>query len=154
MQGKSRNIKFTNQLYLSVKAAFKYSLFLIFVFAFSLQQFSAFAYTQLAENTKQENGSRLHSQQIFSNPQISYHLPIQPNPLEWEMEFLEEEDDYNNRKTSADDCRNHFSKTHSSDELEYTTGLKSRYLQLTSSVSNRPSIPFFILYHSWKSHLS
>lgn len=153
MQGKSRNIKFTNQLYLSVKAAFKYSLFLIFVFAFSLQQFSAFAFTQLAENTTKETSSNLHSQHLLSNSQLSYHLPFQPNPLEWEMEFLEEEDD-NNRKITADDYRTSFIKKHSSDELDYTTGLNSRYLQLTSSVSKRASIPFFILYHSWKNYLS
>ncbi|QNA43050.1 hypothetical protein [Lacibacter sediminis] len=139
---------------MSVKAAFKYCLFLLFVFAFSLQQFSAFAYTQLAANTTKENGSHLHSQRIFSNAQLSYHLPFQPNPLEWEMEFVEEDDEHNNRKISVDDYRTQFSKTHSSDELAYATGLKSRYLQLTSSVSKRPSIPFFILYHSWKSHLS
>lgn len=154
MQGKSTNIKFTNQLYLSLQAAFKYGLFLLFVFAFSLQQFSAFAYTQLAENTKKDNGSGLHSRHIFSKAQLSYHLPFVPNPLEWEMEFVEEDDENNNRKISADDCRTSFIKKHSSVELDYTTCLTSRYLQLTSSVSNRPSIPFFILYHSWKSYLS
>ncbi len=154
MQGKSTNIKFTNQLYGSIKAAFKFCLVLLFAFAFSLQQFSAFAYTHLAENSKKESSSHLHSQHIFSNSQLSYHLPFQPNPLEWEMEFVEEDDENNNRKTSADDYRTSFIKKHSSDELDYTTGLNSRYLQLTSSVSKRPSIPFFILYHSWKNYLS
>jgi hypothetical protein len=154
MQGKSTNIKFTNQHYLSVKAAFKYCLILLFAFAFSLQQFSAFAYSQLAESSKKETSSHLHSQQLFNSSQFSYHLPFQPNPLEWEMEFVEEDDDNNNKKISIDVHKNHFVETHSSGEFEYTTCLKSRYLQLTSSVNNRATIPFFILHHSWKNYLS
>lgn len=153
MQGKNTNIKFTNQLYVSIKAAFKFCLVLLFAFAFSLQQFSAFAYTQLAENTKKETGTNLHSQHLLSNSQLSYHLPFQPNPLEWEMEFVEDDDD-NIRKFNIEDCKVHFTEKYSSVEFVFTTNLKSRYLQLTSSVSKRPSIPFFILYHSWKSYLA
>jgi hypothetical protein len=153
MQGKSKNIKSSNHLYSSVKAAFKFCLVLLFAFAFSLQQFSAFAYTQLAESTKKETGYNLHSQHLFNSTPLSYHLPFQPNPLEWEMEFVEEDDD-NHRKINIDDCRDHFLETHLSGEFEYTTCLKSRYLQLSSSVNNRATVPFFILYHSWKSYLS
>lgn len=154
MQGKSTNIKFTNQLFLSVKAVFKYCLLLLFTFAFSLQQFSAFAYPQLAESAKKESSSRLHSQHLFNSSQFAYHSPFAPNPLEWEMEFVEEEDDSNNRKINIDDDRHQIVEQHSSDELAFTTCLKSRYLQLASSVSKRSTVPFFVLYHSWKSYLS
>ena len=154
MQGKSTNIKFTNHLYLSLKPAFKYCLFVLFAFAFSLQQFSASAYMKLAESTRKDSGSTLQVQHSSYDSQPSYDLPLAPNPLAWEIECLEEEEENNNKKISLDDCRNHLSKTHSSDEIEYTSSLKSRYFQLTCAVSKRPSIPFFLLYQSWKSYLS
>jgi hypothetical protein len=154
MQEKSRNIKITNQFCSSVKAVLNYCLVLLFALAFSVQQFSAFAYTQLAESAKNESKTQLPSQHLLNNIQFAYHLPIAPNPLEWEMEFVEEDDEYNSRKISADDCGNLFKKTYSSDEAEYATSLNSRYLQLISFAGKRPSIPFFILYHSWKSFLS
>ena len=39
-------------------------------------------------------------------------------------------------------------------ELLYHSLLRSRYAQHLSSAKKHPVIPFFVLYHSWKNHLS
>lgn len=154
MLKKSTNIKFTNQVCQSIKAVFNYCLVLLFTLAFSVQQFSAFAFTQLAESAKKESSAHLYSQHLYNSTQFAYHLPFAPNPLVWEMEFVEEDDDEQHKKISVDCSKHCIVEKHSPGELIYTTYLKSRYLQLASSFSNRPSIPFFVLYHSWKSYLS
>ncbi len=132
---------------------FSYCLLLLFAFAFSLQQFSAFAYTQLVQNSK-ENASVLRPQQLIHHSPLSYHLPIAPNTLACEMEILEEDENDNNRRTGIDDQRNGVAAGHCSDENDFTIALKSRYLQLASSANQRTSIPLFILHHSWKNYLS
>lgn len=144
--------KVTNQLYSSVKTGLSYSLLLLFAFAFSLQQFSAFAYTQLAQNSK-ENASVIHPHQLVHHSPLSYHLPVAPNTLAYEMELMEEDDD-TNRKTAIDDQRNDVAAGHLSDETDITIVLKSRYLQLASSANQRSTIPLFILHHSWKIYLA
>ena len=154
MSGNSKHIKSPNQIYLSITAGIKYCLVLLFAFAFSLQQFSAFAYTQLAENSIKENGSHFYSQNIYSGNGLSYHLPFVPNPLEWEMEIIEEDDEHGHRKLSADYCSTHFGRTFSSNESLYNSSLNCRYLQRSFAADSRWTIPFFVLYHSWKSYLS
>ena len=153
MQRKSTYIKATHKLYSSLKVVFNYCLLLLFTFAFSLQQFSAFAYTQLAENSNNENSPVLHSQHLFNSTQLSYHLPFDANILPYEMEVFEEEDD-NERKNSSDVCGDYFVSRHSSTECDPTNFLKSRYLQLASSANKRSSVPLFILHHSWKGYLA
>lgn len=152
MQRKSTHIKVTQQLYSAVKTVFNYCMLLLFTFAFSLQQFSAFAYTQLAESSTKENNPVLHAQRLFNNTQLSYHLPISSN-LQYEMEVVEEEND-NERKNSNDDGRTYFLSNHASTETDHTNFLKSRYLQLASSANRRSAVPLFILHHSWKSYLA
>jgi hypothetical protein len=39
------------------------------------------------------------------------------------------------------------------EEFAYTTFLKSRYLRLASTLQRQCEIPYFVLYHSWKSYL-
>ena len=147
----STNIKSTNQSYSSLKAGLKYCLVILFAFAFSLQQFSAFAYTQLAESSTKENSTAVQAQRIFNNTQLSYHLPIS-SKLQYEMEVVEEEND-NDRKNNNDDGGTYFLNSHSSTETYHTNFLKSRYLQLASSANRRSSVPLFILHHSWKCYL-
>jgi hypothetical protein len=80
-----------------------------------------------------------------------------PLPQKGALLFLEEgltaEDDEERRNTGSD-----FFKTISGNlanhEVGYNNYLKHRFLHLNSLVKNRPAIPFFILYHSWKSDLA
>lgn len=153
MQRKSTYIKATHPVYSSLKVVFNYCLLLLFTFAFSLQQFSAFAYTQLAENSAKENIPAFHSQQLYNSSQLSYHLPFASNLSQYEMEVVEKEDE-NERKNSSDDCGDYFLSRHSSTECDHTNFLKSRYLQLASSANKSSSVPLFILHHSWKSYLA
>jgi hypothetical protein len=153
MQRKSTYIKATQQIYSTAKLVFNYCLLLLFTFAFSLQQFSAFAYTQLAESSTKENSPVLHAQHLFSSSQLSYHLPFASNLLQYEMEVVEEEDDHE-RKNSNDDGAGYFLSTYASTQCNHTNFLKSRYLHLASSANKRSAIPLFILHHSWKSYLA
>lgn len=130
------------------KAVFHYSFVVLFALLFSWVQFSAFANIQ-----RSNNGSGyavLHATSTANSVQLTAGLPFESLPLGQEMELLEEDETKNNLDEYWDQVAG---KYHSGD-LFYTTTLRSRFLQLNSSLHNRPSIPFFVLYHSWKSYLA
>ena len=130
------------------KAVFNYSFVVVFALLFSWVQFSAFANIQ-----RSNNGSGyavLHATSTANSVQLTAGLPFESLPLGQEMELLEEDETKNNLDEYWDQVAG---KYHSGD-LFYTTTLRSRFLQLNSSLHNRPSIPFFVLYHSWKSYLA
>jgi hypothetical protein len=130
------------------KAVFNYSFVVLFALLFSWVQFSAFANIQ-----RSNNGSGyavLHATSTANSVQLTAGLPFESLPLGQEMELLEEDETKNNLDEYWDQVAG---KYHSGD-LFYTTTLRSRFLQLNSSLHNRPSIPFFVLYHSWKSYLA
>nr|WP_294905270.1 hypothetical protein [uncultured Lacibacter sp.] len=82
---------------------------------------------------------------------------MEPDPLEWEMEFTEEDDDGDNssRKLNSNSTHKYYLADDSAfNELLYTSCLQSRFSQFASTVDNRSTIPFFVLHHSWKSYLS
>ena len=151
---KSKDIKYNHQHFASVKAACRYCLILLFAFAFSLQQFTAYAYVRDAVNITSTHTAKPHSWHLFTSSHISFHQILAPDPLEWEMEFAEEEED-NSRKASNSTAHKYYLIENSSfNDLFYISGLRSRFLQFASTVDNRSTIPFFILHHSWKTHLS
>jgi hypothetical protein len=120
----------------------------LFALLFSWVQFSAFANIQ-----RSNNGSGyavLHATSTANSVQLTAGFPFESLPLGQEMELLEEDETKNNLDEYWDQVAG---KYHSGD-LFYTTTLRSRFLQLNSSLHNRPSIPFFVLYHSWKSYLA
>lgn len=67
-----------------------------------------------------------------------------------EMEADEEDDRQNNEPELY--CTS--GQKYPADQLGYNYLLKTRYLQLASSVQQQPLIPFFILHHSWKNHIA
>lgn len=148
MQRKNYSIG-TNLSKVINKAVFNYSFVVVFALLISWLQLSAFA------NIQHSNSSRVgyavvHASATANSIQLTAGLPFESLPLGQEMELLEEDETKNNLDEYWDQVAG---KYHSGD-LFYTTTLRSRFLQLNSSLYNRPSIPFFVLYHSWKSYLA
>ncbi|NCU05183.1 MAG: hypothetical protein GXC73_14485 [Chitinophagaceae bacterium] len=138
----------------ALKAGIKHCFILLFAFAFSLQQFSVFACKADAASITSNHHSKPSSWHLFTSSHISFHQFLAPDPLEWEMEFTEE-DDGSSRKPSNSTAHKYYLVDNSSfNDLFYISGLQSRFLQFASTVDNRSTIPFFILHHSWKTHLS
>ena len=66
---------------------------------------------------------------------------------------LEDSEDDNEQKGShviCDDISRKFSKI----EQNYSSILRSRYSQFALSIHKRSDIPYFVLHHSWKTHIS
>ncbi len=101
------------------------------------------------------HGSRNHSR-IYSIIDARYtqdgpaHSRNTPLGLEIEDEFAEDED----VQHLQDQSYGNLPKRLAVEEIHYTSFLKSRYLRLAHSVSHQTTVPFFILYNSWKSDLS
>jgi hypothetical protein len=66
---------------------------------------------------------------------------------------LHNEDDEERRHTVSN-CATAFKQYSSCNKGVYDGCLKHLFLHLNSEVDNRPTIAFFILYHSWKSDLA
>jgi hypothetical protein len=77
-------------------------------------------------------------------------LPFESVPSGLEIEILEEaeiEDD-------LDEYWTHIVNAIYSNEQGYTNSVRSRLLHYHSKLHNRQTVPYFILYHSWKSYLA
>lgn len=137
----------------SFQKAFTNYTVLLLAFIFFLQQLFAFGLFTLPQTT---NGAvPVVKQQHQSSAVAAYvraQLPSQSTPigLEMEVETAEEDDTKNN----LEEYCNNLASIHAVEEQVYTSFLRSRYLQLASSVHNQPTVPFFILYHSWKNYLA
>ncbi|MEJ8818581.1 hypothetical protein [Lacibacter sp. H407] len=150
MSQTSSYIKLRKQRKTPIKTVINYCLIALLAFSFSWQQFSAFITIQ---GPRTASASGFHAQHSTATaPQFSSHFPFESAPIgqEMEMEVLEEDE----TKNSHDEYCTAFVQTYSSDEILYTSSLKSRFLQLATSIHNRSTVPFFILHHSWKSYLS
>lgn len=131
------------------KAVFNYSFVVLFAVLFSWVQFSAFANTHPYSSNK-SGYSVLPATTTANSVHLTAGLPFESLPLSQDMELLEEDETKNN----LDEYWDQIAGKHHSGDFFYTTTLRSRFLQLNSSLHNRPAIPFFVLYHSWKSYLA
>lgn len=153
MYSLSKDIKQINHGSTALKVGFKHCFILLFAFAFSLQQFTAFAYVQDAVSIASTNNSKPPSWHLFTSSHISFHQFTEPDPLEWEMEFTDEDDEGNNssRKLNSSSTYKYY---HADDvafnEQLYSSCIQSRFLQFASTADNRSNIPLFVLHHSWK----
>jgi len=82
-----------------------------------------------------------------------FHFSSMPSsesfPSTMEMEVAEDDD----RQNYEEGCNNNLNQQYFRKHLLFNNNLRSRYLQLTSSVKQQPAVPFFILHHSWKNHI-
>jgi hypothetical protein len=63
----------------------------------------------------------------------------------------EDEDDVHNKES---DCNEFISGSRNSKIYRYTEAINKLSLKLVSTNQRKVDLPFFILYHSWKSHLA
>lgn len=149
MQRKNYSITARKLSNICNKVVFNYSFVFVFALLFSWVQFSAFANIHPHRSNK-SGYAVLPATTTANSVQLSAGLPFESLPVSQDMELLEEDETKNNLDEYWDQIAG---KYHAGD-LFYTTTLRSRFLQLNSSLHNRPSIPFFVLYHSWKSYLA
>lgn len=90
---------------------------------------------------------RAHTTNFFSS-EIPFHSSRSSDGVDAEIEPTE------------DDIRNDLSESFGNsfhnfniEEIIYTSFIKSRYLRLASSIQQQSELPYFVLYHSWKTYL-
>ncbi len=119
---------------------------------FFVQQLAAFSISNITASGTDTAFETAHTNKAAVQLLYAVHLPYQSSPVGFEMEIeVAEEDD---TKNDLEDFCNNLAAIHAVEEQVYTSFLRSRYLQLASSVHDQPAVPFFILYHSWKNHLA
>lgn len=138
----------TNSGIFSIKAVLRYCFIFLICFVFATLKFSAFIYaSQSGVLVKKHLAVRsLPAEQ----PSFTSGSPIAPFSGEPDMEVMEEDEE---TKTKTDHSVEVVYLNHSSDEQLFSSFLKSRYLHKEFALHNRQAIPFFVLYHSWKSYL-
>jgi hypothetical protein len=77
-------------------------------------------------------------------------LPFESVPSGLEIEILEEAE----IEDELDEYWTHIVNAIYSNEQGYTSSVRSRLQQHHAALHNRQTIPYFILYHSWKSYLA
>lgn len=113
--------------------------------------FSVSANTRASKNTVKEHRSNVHPETLLHPAHFSSTIPFGSVPVEQDAEIeIAEEDDL---KNNSDDYGDELADKYSSEEIEYNAFLKNRFLQINTSVHKRQIVPFFILYHNWKSFL-
>ncbi|MBC6491321.1 hypothetical protein ACFSQD_13820 [Flavihumibacter stibioxidans] len=151
--GMARSSKQTNisrQYPAGIKAVFQYCLLPLLAFFLTAAPLKSFSQSVGVFTPTEDNCSKIQPDHPLSSAQFSYHLPFESNPVDSEMEISEEEDD--KFITDAFTCQDIVK--YSSAELFYTAFIRNRLSQISSAIGNRPKVPFFILYHSWKRHLA
>lgn len=143
------NIRFNALRFLSVrKTASSSCLFLFFLVLCCQQLLTLNAFK--GSSIRLEAAYTSHIPKVPTGPLISAHVPPQSSPIRFEMEV---------EVTEKDETKNSIeghnpTVKHAVEQLVYTSFLRSRFLQMASSVHNQPTVPFFILYHSWKNFLA
>jgi hypothetical protein len=121
---------------------------LLFVFLFASQLSSAFASNNKTILYSKEGSTLLLNSSL--NSQIApLHLPFESTPVHQDIESLDEDE------------QEDFDTEH-----DFSLGLNAvvkvvnlsivvaKFAPINFSIRNQVSVPFFILYHSWKSYIS
>ena len=115
-------------------------------FAFLLQQLS---FATLQNNFKLNHLNAGVLQNSFFENGSAHH---QDNALELYTEVVaEDEDDLHNEQVVYKVFN---SDKQSFDTAHYSNAIHTLYLSLASTNQHKVDLPFFILFHSWKSHLT
>lgn len=150
MLSRSRHIPFTSSGNWATKAiripqlAVLLSLLLVSIHAKAFVGFRQGRASGILSNSIQPN---------LQSPNASHVaavFPFQSVPTGLEIELLEEaevEDDLNEYWT-------HIVSAINADEHGFSNAVLSRLLQQHAALHNRQTVPYFILYHSWKSYLA
>lgn len=129
-----------------LKAMVRYCFIFLFTFIFATLKFSAFLYAS-------------RPAVLIKGHSISYSLPAgalrctdeYPSyPGEPDMEIVQEDEETEVKTGQIDEP---FYISYKWDQQLNYSFLKSWYLYKEYALHNRHKIPFFVLYHSWKSYL-
>jgi hypothetical protein len=130
----------------TVKIMFNFRFIGLLCIAFLLQHFSFATFQNnlgfnhlnsgIAQNNYFEKGSSEHQD-------LQLHLFVEAES--------EDEDDVHNKES---DCNEFISSCQNSKIYRYTEAINKLSLKLVSTNQHKVDLPFFILYHSWKSHLA
>lgn len=130
--------------------AFSYCFVSFILFLFCSFQPAGFSNSQIGYKTAFVHDQHLA---VTAAARNCIHLPYEavlPAQLV-DMEEVVEEDESENSFT--DSCTQFVPGCFVAKLLCFDS-IKSRFLHLAATYQNRPKIPFFILHHSWKLHLS
>lgn len=108
------------------------------------------AFTQLVPGLGLSAGQLKPVQKADNLSRVAAIFPFESVPSGLEIELLEEaalEDEPDEYWTLTD-------FTVFSDEAFYNAVVRSRLLHYHAALHNRQQVPYFILYHSWKSYLA
>lgn len=150
MLSNNRHISFTSPGYLATKVLRIPQLAVLLAMLLMAMQAKAFAGFQ------QGRVLGIVSKEVQPNLQspnathVAAIFPFESVPSGLEIEVLEEaeiEDDLDEYWTNI------VSAIFSNEEF-YTSAERSRFLQHHATLHNRQTVPYFILYHSWKSYLA
>lgn len=149
MLNKGNHITSCNPGIVYRKATFNRCFVAVFVLLISLIQFSVVA------NSHHDQGIIKNATVHTPTPSVQAVLvaagvPSESFPLVPEMELLEDDETKNDHSAYWLPVNGN----HGAGELFQLTSLRSRFMQINSSLHGRTAIPYFILYHSWKSYLA
>lgn len=127
-------------------------LVLFLAFALLIRQFAFFASNH--DTTEDRDRAMLPERTITSTAYYSAQHPLHSIPENWELEIVAEDSEENDTQNNWEEPNDHSDRKFSTEELLYTSYLKSLYVQLASSIQGQSQVPRFILHHSWKSFLA
>ncbi|MCE9540524.1 MAG: hypothetical protein K8R85_15090 [Bacteroidetes bacterium] len=150
MLRKNNYIKINKQRYLLLESVLNYCLFVLFVFFFAFGQPSALASSRLEESLIHKNFTCHLSEDLISNSHYPSHLPFESAPTPNEPEASDEDGQEDN---FDDDLNPLIWKDSSEGIFDISSSVANDFFQIIPTFQNRPSVPLFILYNSWKIYL-
>jgi hypothetical protein len=122
---------------------------LLFVFLFASQLSSAFASNYNKEILYGKEGSTLLLSASLNSQIAPLHLPFESTPVHQDIESLDEDEQ------EDFDTEHDFSLgLNAVVQVVNLSIVVAEFAPINFSIRNQVSVPFFILYHSWKSYIS
>ena len=127
------------------KWTLKYSFLLVLSLSFFAQHLFAFSLYQNRQSERPNCYVEI-SQQQQKSIHFAESLPVLAELAAVVMEM--EEDDQVSNSDQSESC--FFSHRNTADHFIYNSLVRTKFLQLSSSVDQQPVAPLFVLNHSWK----
>lgn len=128
-----------------LKWTLKYCFLLVLSLSFFAQYLFAFSFYRNSQSEQQDSYVKI-SQQQRNSIHFSESLPVLSELAAVEMEM--EEDDQLSNGYQSESCD--FYHRYTADPFFYNSLVRTKFLQLSSSVDKQPIAPLFVLNHSWK----
>jgi hypothetical protein len=150
MKSKISNNCLTEHRYFGMGMILNYSSAALFALLISFGQFSAFANNGAVKYTIRNHTPVFEKAHSFSDLEIPFGLPFESAPTASKFETPDDTDS----DDDSDKGGNFHARTHSIEQSICPQISAVLFSTVNGFTQNRSSVPFFILYHSWKSYLS